>query len=305
MANSPVVSSLPAYVEQNREPIIANTVLGGKTIATISVQTGVKGTAAINIISTDVQFADGKTCGWAEKGTQTMTQRNIVTGVIKINMAYCDRAVIGKWAESQINIAAGRETLPFEEKFVEGLRRAIAQELDKCIWQGNKSSGSTDNLKMFDGFVKILTDDSEVVDVTVTSATKEFEAVQQVVKALPAAAIAEDTVIFCSPEFLMAYGQEMVNKNLFHFEPGRNYDEFVVPGTTIRLVAVVGLTGANKLVAGRASNFVYGCDLESASEEFKLWYSDDNDEFRLKVLFNAGVQVAFPDQVVLADLQQA
>jgi hypothetical protein len=37
-------------------------------------------------------------------------------------------------------------------------------------------------------------------------------------------------------------------------------------------------------------------------ETFKLWYSDDNQEFRFAAKFNAGVQVAFPDEVVLATL---
>ena len=37
-------------------------------------------------------------------------------------------------------------------------------------------------------------------------------------------------------------------------------------------------------------------------ETFDLWYSKDNQEFRLAVKFNAGVQVAFPDEVVLGVL---
>ena len=34
-------------------------------------------------------------------------------------------------------------------------------------------------------------------------------------------------------------------------------------------------------------------------EKFELWYSQDFREFRLAIEFNAGVQVAFPDEVVL------
>ena len=39
--------------------------------------------------------------------------------------------------------------------------------------------------------------------------------------------------------------------------------------------------------------------MEGDDEKFDLWYSKDNQEFRLAINFNAGVQVAFPDEIVL------
>ena len=60
------------------------------------------------------------------------------------------------------------------------------------------------------------------------------------------------------------------------------------------------LNGTKKIVAGDLKgNFFYGTDLEGDQEVFDLWYSKDNQEFRLAIKFNAGVQVAFPDQVVV------
>ena len=57
---------------------------------------------------------------------------------------------------------------------------------------------------------------------------------------------------------------------------------------------------ATKAVASYKDNFVYGVDLAGDEEKFELWYSQDNREFRLAIEFNAGVQVAYPDAVVLA-----
>ena len=54
MAN-PVVNSLPAYVEQQRLPLIAKSVLGAKTASLITLQTGVKGDTAVNLVSTTVR----------------------------------------------------------------------------------------------------------------------------------------------------------------------------------------------------------------------------------------------------------
>lgn len=94
MANSPIMTSLPAYVEERRLPLIAAAVLGGDTAKLFNLQTDVKTSAALNLLSTDVEFGDGSTCGWDEAGTQELSQRLIETGLIKINMAYCEKEML-------------------------------------------------------------------------------------------------------------------------------------------------------------------------------------------------------------------
>ena len=39
------------------------------------------------------------------------------------------------------------------------------------------------------------------------------------------------------------------------------------------------------------------------AETFDLWYSKDNREYRLAVQFNAGTQVAYPNEVVVGGIQ--
>ncbi len=54
----------------------------------------------------------------------------------------------------------------------------------------------------------------------------------------------------------------------------------------------------NRIVAGSLSNFFMGTDLIDEQEEVKMWYSIDNDEVRVRFTFKAGVQVAFPGEIV-------
>jgi hypothetical protein len=74
--------------------------------------------------------------------------------------------------------------------------------------------------------------------------------------------------------------------------------EMVYPGTNMKLIAVGGLNGTNKLFAGSLSNFFLGTDLANEEEIAKLWYSEDSDEVRFRLTFKYGVQVAFPSEVV-------
>lgn len=298
--SSPIVSSLPAYVEQNRLPLLSASILGAKTIGLINLQTGIKGSAALNIISTAIELGEGG-CGWEEAGSQTLTQRVLASGLIKVNMSYCDKSLIGTWAQYGVRLAAGMAKLPFEEEFTSQVVKHVNEAIDKAIWQGDTTSLNA-NLNKFDGFLKILAAEGSVITETIAAGNSYFKAAQQTLLAIPARCMKDDTVIFCGYDFLRAYAQELVEANLYHFNPGDSIDEIVIPGSSVKLIAVQGLDGTDTLVAGRTSNFVYGCDMESDKENFDLWYSADNREFRLAIDFNAGVQVAFPDEIVVADL---
>lgn len=55
------------------------------------------------------------------------------------------------------------------------------------------------------------------------------------------------------------------------------------------------------MLAADPENLFYGVDMADDAETFDIWYSKDNQEFRVAIKFNAGAQVAFPDQIVLSE----
>ena len=99
----------------------------------------------------------------------------------------------------------------------------------------------------------------------------------------------------------MALVLDLVEKNLYHYAPDAEA-ELYFPGTRIKIVACPGLAGSKKIVAARESNMFFGTDGIGDESVFKLWFSEDADVWRLKVRFIAGVQVAFPDEVVLGTM---
>ena len=215
-------------------------------------------------------------------------------------MAYCDKKMLKTYAEYGVKVAAGAKTLPFEEDFINGVVANVKAALETALWQGDKASEDA-NLNKFDGMLKILGAEADVVKVT-PSAAGAYVAIKEVIAAIPAKAIKEDTRVYVGADTFVKFIQEMVDKNLYHYSADNTNGEFVMPGTTIKIVALDGLNGTKKIVAGRASNFFYGADMEGDEEKFEFWYSQDNREFRLAIEFNAGVQVAFPDETVVATL---
>lgn len=284
------LTQLTSYVEENRLPLIKKAVLGGKTIGLINLQTDIKGSAAINLIDVNPALQEGG-CGWNAQGGATLSQRVINTKLLKSNQAYCDKDFTSYWANYMVKVAAGKEQLPFEEYITDMTIAKINEGVEKMVWQGDSSKGAE-----FDGFLKVLGAEDEVITVNGTGAAAAIKAAYM---AIPEQVI-DEAVIFVGADTFREYVQSLVEKNYFHYDANTATGEVMIPGTNTKVIAVNGLNTSKKVVAGKPSNFVYGCDLLNDKEEFDFWYSKDNREFRLAVQFNAAVQVAYPNEIVVA-----
>lgn len=301
MAN-PIITSLPNYVEEKRDSLIAEAVLGAKSAKLFTLETDVKDSKALTLLATDVAFGDGSTCGWDDAGSQTLSQRIIKVGKIKVNMSFCEREMLAKWMGSEVRVAAGAESLPFEETFTSELINSINEAVETAIYKGDTASSNA-NLKHFDGLLKILGAEAGVVDVDAASESTALDKVREIYNNIPEKAFSRgEVVILVGMDTFRSMVGNLVDKNLYHYNPGAPEGEVILPGTNCRVIGVNGLNGTKKAIAASLKNIFFGTDMLNDMETFKLWYSDDNQEFRLAVKFNAGVQVAFPDEVVLAAL---
>lgn len=296
-------AGLADYVEQNKDQILSAIVLGGKTISRMTKQTGIKTRAMINFLDLDPVFQDGSDCGFTPQGDVVLTQREIITGAIKVNKDLCERTLLSSYAEYEVRVAADDEKLPFEAEIVSLLTDKINAGMEKAVWQGDTDSDN-ENLARFDGLLKIAGAETSVVKVSATASEGAYGAIKKMYMALPEELLEQDASIFVSPEVYREYIQGLVDKNNFHYSAPQNSnpDEYYFPGTNVKVVKTLGLAGTKKMVATYDANMYYGCDLEDAKETVKIWFSDDKDKFNIKVLWNAGVQFAFPNHVVLGTI---
>ena len=274
--------------------------VGGSTRSRISVQTGIKSSARINFMEIAPVLQDGNGCGFNAQGAVSLSQRDIETAVIKVNLDICPETLRGKYAEYLIKTNATAETLPFEQFIMEGITNVLTKKNEMLMWQGDKASGNAD-LKWIDGFIKIAGAEADVKDVTI-EADKIYDAILAVYMELPDEVIERGAEIYVSPANFRKFMQELVAKNLFHYAGATEAapEEFYFPGTNAKVVLTPGLTGVNDKILGTfAKNLFYGCDMEGDAEDIKVWFSDDDDLYKLKVKWNMGVQIAFPDMVVL------
>lgn len=296
------VSALPNYVDQLRPELIAKAVIGAKSAGLFTLQTGIKGPTALNLISSSVVFGDGAACGWTESGATSLSQAVLTPRALKINMSICDKTLLAKWANYLVKVQANKldSDLPFEEYFIEDVIKNVKAGIEKMIYQGDTTGEGV----QFDGLLKILQASGNTTIVTTgASSVTSYNFIKQVAAQMPASILdRDDLVILVSMPMYVDFIQNLVSANLYHYNPGNGDNEYLLPGTNIRVIGVNGLNDTSSydyVIAGSLSNMFYGTNLEDGEEIFDLWYSKDNREFRLAIEFVAGVQVAFQNEIVL------
>ena len=287
-----VVSSLPDYVNQNSKELISKSVFGAPSVRHLNLMTGVKYKEAINIVNTEAGLQE-RTCGWNASGDVTFSQAIMEVGAYKVNMSLCEEDLRKKWMNSEVMTAAGAEVLPFEERITGEITASIANKVEKLIWQADKSHSD-----LFNGLLTQIKASGKATDVQSTAGTT-YGKIKDVYMAIPAS-ILDKAVIFVGVDTFRSFCQDLVTQNLYHYSAELNPEnmEVILPGTNTRVIAVSGLNGTGAIVASDPRNLFYGVDMVDDLEQFKLWYSDDNQEFRLVVKFNAGAAIAFDDLVV-------
>ncbi len=301
MASALVLTSLPEYVKQNADELLIKAATSAKTLDYISTRLNVKNKEAINMLDSTVTLQDGSNCGFNPTGTDTFTQRIIEVKPVKINKEWCPMDFRKYYMNHQLQIAAGREKLPFEEKITESNLNEIKAALEKLIWQGDTTLG-------IDGFLAQMAADSSVVDVSVANGSTATQIIEATYAAIPESAFDHGTVyIFVDPTVYRSYISEQnatccANREIID---AASSDLPYLGDTRVRIVPIVGLTGQNKAVAAAGDNLVYGTDIEDSEAIYDLWFSRDADMFRFKVLFNAGTQFIYPDEIVLTTIAAA
>lgn len=299
-----LVTSLPDYVQTNRDILIKSFgLVGDGTRRHIGLQTGIKKDAYLNYLDLATVLQDGSDCAFNPLDSITLSQREIETAAIKVDGQICPETLLGKYAEYLVRINATENDLPFERYILDMLVAQINKKIEKLIWQGDTSSSDPD-LKWINGFLAQFAADSNVVTVSIASGSSAYEGIQAVYMALPDEAIERGAVIFAAPSIYRSFIQDLISLNYSAYAGpnGTNPDEFLFPGTNVRVVRTPGLAGSLKLVGTFGDNLVYGCDMENDHEDIDLWWSQDDRVFKYEVLWNSGVAYHFPAHVTLGTI---
>ena len=309
-------SGLSAYTKQLVKPLLQSAIFDAKTQGLIkskgNIITGVKSSVALPQMDTDAVFGT-QSCSFDASGTTTFSQRTLTVGKIKVEEKICPKDFEQYFLQEALRAGSTYEDFgnaDFQAAYLDRKNKRIAAQLETALWQGDTAS-ATANLNKFDGLQKLIAAGSPInanvsgytgiAPITTLTASNVIAAIKGVKNAIPAALKGKtDVVIMCGYDVYDLYVDAGVAANYFTYSFGdnSNYGGLKVPGTGITLEAVHGLDGTGDIYAMQLSNVFLGVDIEGEEMNYKLWFSEDNNDIRFRAEWKAGVQVGYTTQVV-------
>jgi len=307
------VGTLTDYVKQKADEIVEASLFDAKTQRLIqssgNVMVEVKSAQTINVMDTDAAFQDDSGCAFNASGTTSFTQRTLTVGKIKVQEALCPKDLESKYLQESLGAGTNYDSVPFEQRYMDRKAGKVAEQVETASWQGDTDSPNI-NLNKFDGFQKIIgaaagvvnANTTPYVSATVTEITvaNVLSVIKGIKNALPARVKGKaDVKIFCGWDIFDLIVDAHVNANLFNYGAQNIGDgSFTIPGTRYVVEAVHGLDGTSDLYAMRTSNMFFGTDLLSDEQTAEMWFSQDDRNVKYHLAFKAGVQIAFPSEIV-------
>jgi len=300
-------SSLTDYVDQTSTDLLTATQFAGETAAMMNLQTGIKSSAALQLLSTNAVPQAGETCGFNASGDVTFSQRNLATVAIKFQDTLCPRALQAKWTQVLLKKGQQISESDIPKVIVDNIVGGIKQRLETADWQGDTASPSA-YLNLYDGLIKtIVNATGEVVATASTYNTANCRTiVANIISNIPAALKGNGAVkIFMGYDAVEVYRQKLMNDNLYHVPAGSaDQKGIMAEGSVHEIVPVHGLDGLyatatqNCIFAFNPDNVFLGVDMENEEETFKMWMSQDDDNVKYSVRFRRGWQIAYPTEIV-------
>ena len=308
-------SGLSAYTKELVQPLLTSAVTEAKTQQMILdggiVLTGVKGPTALPTMDTDAVFAT-QSCTFDPSGTTTFSEVVLTPGKIKVEEKICPKDLEVYFTAQALKAGSTYEDFgnaDFQAAYLAKKNARIASQLETAIWQGDSGS-ATANLNKFNGFQKIIAAGSPidanvsgytgVATITTVTSSNVVAATEGIYKAIPAQVMAKgDVKIWVGYDWYRLLILAYRALNLFSYNPQDiNAQSFILPGTNVEIVPVNGLNGTGDAYAISLSNMAIGFDLEAEENNYKMWYSQDNNDVRFRAEWKVGVAVGFTTECV-------
>lgn len=314
------VSALTLYTNEltglKKEVILQSSTVKGDIVTKIFGAIGDK--HALNVIKQTNNIVDAACGGFTATGSTTLAQQSVQLCQLMIPKNVCIPTLKKYYTDWERNRSfIGDDSLgggEFEDVFIASQLESMAEDYGKLIWQGSNSSPSyattTGNNTKCDGFFQAAYEASASTAanlaktaITVSNAGVVMDQVlAQVVANAPQ--MLDDFNVYVTPadfqDYLVWYtGQYKYNAVL---KDTNGVESILHPGSIgMKIVKVNDMHGmaSGSLIATPKDNIALVVS-DEADFEFKSWFSDDFNEYRLLSLIKIGTGFYEPALVVIA-----
>lgn len=309
MANFVDVQNLTYEGEYAKEIFIKNLYESKLKSFGITYMPGVKGKQ--QLVSGNVSDLFQKfTCPFSASGEAVLTEKWIEGVPMKVNMEECYDSYWSTFmaAQTEVSLNGGVPQAFFDWFFNGVLVPELGKEYEQIFWNGDKTSGANDTLKIADGIVKQLNADSKVNKVagatlTVDNILAQVEAVA--LKAMEAASETEmeDYKLFMNVNdfrlLKVALAKEAILNTQVWANFGRDGEKIYAFGFEV----VPCLIAKNAMILAPAKNLVLGYDIADSEVSYKMIdmrQTTLDNTFRVGVITNIAIGYVYPELIVVS-----
>jgi len=299
------LSGLTQYVDETSFELISKAVLGTNLAGYVDVRAGLKGNSVkVPLMEDTFTVQSGNSCGWDANNTASISQVDLDIYHAKVQHEFCPQALRDTFMAQALSAGqfGGSESLPFEATYVNYFVEKLQNWNEKYLINGINGGN--------DGIQDILAASAvsgSTVDTVWTGSAAGVTAVDyahSMFSLLPGeVSMADDLILVVGTSDYKNLALNITQQNYYHVAP--DLKNLYVPGTNIRVVPSAGIqnlaTGKNLRFLTRASNIIMGTDLTGDFEQFKMWYSEDNDQVRATMKWAIGVTLVQPELAVVAN----
>lgn len=328
------VSGLSTWSQElsERKDWIIKVISGSTSLKYLTKFYGIQGqNQRIPQIESTAPAQSGYGCGFTTSGTTTISQKTITTVPFTVQEAICLRDLHQYFTLQTLPNTSLLETWQLADIWINRKLQQVSQKLGMAIWQGRTTYTNDTFLKLQNGFIRtidnasdeiIITNGGAGTAITTSNVRTIFEegifnkdtGLLKVPQTLE-----KNPIAFCGRDTFFTLRLKLMQDNLYHVPIGNadspdgayNQWEMYYPGSTIKVVGIPELNSSNPVETGSLptavtnrvvitypENLWVGMNGEGDATEFRVWYSQDNDQLRFSLRGFVGVQVPFTDHVV-------
>ncbi|NCN86957.1 hypothetical protein GW932_03915 [archaeon] len=297
------VQGMTDFIKSQGEVIITELILEGDSFEHIPMQEGIKFKERVVDLSDDgTVLQTGDYTETAYSGGTKMLDVDIEVVEYHVKEKYKRRDLESKAIGVAMKKGSSPENLEVKDFIYDLKGKAINKANEKNLWQGVKA---TDKM---DGFLTQVLAGSPITGGTAValSASTAVATIEALVKEgfeANEAWITNETVMAMSPKNFATYYRALFKQNQAidgdTLSKNLTIKYFYIPGTSIKVINSIGLTGKNNILWFVANNFRIGVDLKSGQDVFEFEYLNEAMVHRLLAIFKLGAKVINPSQVVV------
>ena len=300
--------NLTAYVDQTNLELFTKAVFSNATSQYLSgqVQSGIKFKEQINYMDVDVTLRAKSGCGLTSSGDVIFDKKEIQVYPFYDQKTFCPSDLETFYTQQFLPQGSTYENMPIEAAFAEYYTAKVAAAVEVLLWQGvtGGTSGVIGFNQIIDAASPINGNPTSISTGTGITTGNVIGIFNGMVTLIPNALAGQTDLEFvCGWDTFRKLLQAYFTLNNFHYgatEEASPYatGSIIIPSFGLRVTALHGLTGTNRIHLTRKSNYVIGTDAPNEYESLDVFYERKDNTIIARLIAKLGTQIRFGDELV-------